>query len=74
MFRYAKKLIKYLKPIPIYKEIPIIDNDDQDMSGEDLPLINKSPGMLRKHTGFAFSGEPGYTPQIPDPKYYGENK
>ena len=63
------KLKKLLEPLPKYQEIPNKDNDELMESDEELPLSTYTPLLLQKHTGFAFSGEPGQTPQITDPKF-----
>ena len=69
LFKYSKKFIKYLTPISKYDEIPNLDNDDQEVSEDDIAHTTHVP-LMRKHTGFAFSGEPGQTPQITDPQFY----
>jgi magnesium-transporting ATPase (P-type) len=70
MIKYTLKLKKELTPPPKYQEIPISDNNEIAESEEDLPLSTYTPLLYRKHTGFAFSGEPGHTPQITDPKFF----
>lgn len=70
MVKYLRKLIKVITPLPKYQEIPNNESDANDESEEDLPLSTYTPLLARKHTGFAFSGEPGHTPQITDPRFY----
>jgi hypothetical protein len=69
IIKYAKKLKKLLTPPPKYKEVPENDNEEQMEPDEELPLSTYTPLLARKHTGFAFSGELGHTPQITDPSF-----
>ncbi|OMJ78487.1 hypothetical protein SteCoe_21684 [Stentor coeruleus] len=69
IIKYIKKIKKLLTPPPKYKEIPENDNEEQVEPDEDLPLSTYTPLLARKHTGFAFSGELGHTPQITDPSF-----
>ena len=70
LIKYMKKLIKALIPPPKYHELPILENEDNAEIEEELPLSTYTPLLARKHTGFAFSGEPGHTPQITDPRFH----
>jgi phospholipid-transporting ATPase len=68
LIKYTKKLFKLRSPSTKYKSIPN-KFEDQDDFEDDLPLSTYTPLISQKHTGFAFSGEPGHSPQITDPEF-----